>query len=130
MNLTPLIDIIFLLIIFFMVGSRFTELNETEKDIALSVPQVTDAQALTSAPRNRVINVFEDGRVQLDKEVVTLDQLREKLASAQAQYNDLGVVIRGDAQSKYQNVVSVFETCQKANITTLNISVQPATLRR
>ena len=104
MNLTPLIDIIFLLIIFFMVGSRFTELNEIEKEISLSVPQVTDAKALTSAPRNRVINVFEDGSIQLDKEVVTLDQLRERLASAQEQYSNLGVVIRGDASSKYQSV--------------------------
>lgn len=130
MNLTPLIDIIFLLIIFFMVGSRFTELNEIEKDISLSVPQVTDAKALTNAPRNRVINIFENGQVQLDDQNVTLDQLRERLSSAQQQYNNLGVVIRGDANGRYQNVVDVFSTCREANITELNISVQQATQRR
>ena len=75
-NLTPLIDIIFLLIIFFMVGSRFTELNEPEKDIALNVPKVTNAKALTSAPRHRVINVFKDGTVQLDDDTVSLDELK------------------------------------------------------
>ena len=52
-NLTPLIDIVFLLIIFFMVGTKFSELNEAEKNIALQVPQVTDAKALTAAPRKR-----------------------------------------------------------------------------
>ena len=54
-NLTPMIDIVFLLIIFFMVSSRFTELNE--RDLALQVPAVANANALTSAPRKRVINV-------------------------------------------------------------------------
>ena len=44
-----MIDIVFLLIIFFMVGTKFSELNEIERDIALQVPQVTDARALTSA---------------------------------------------------------------------------------
>lgn len=130
MNLTPLIDIIFLLIIFFMVGSRFTELNEVEKDISLNVPHVTDAKALSSAPRNRVINVFQNGQIQLDDESVTLTQLHEKLAMAQQQYASLGVVVRGDASSKYQNVIDVIATCRQANITELNISVQQATKRR
>ncbi len=62
-NLTPLIDIVFLLIIFFMVGSRFTELNEAERNIPLQVPQVSDARALTAPPQKRIINVMQDGRV-------------------------------------------------------------------
>lgn len=130
MNLTPLIDIIFLLIIFFMVGSRFTELNEIEKNIALNVPQVTNAKALTHAPRSRVINVYENGQVQLDEEMVTLNQLRERLTSAQSQYSNLGVIVRGDSQSRYQNVVDVIFTCREANISELNISVQEATQLR
>jgi biopolymer transport protein ExbD len=69
-NLTPMIDIVFLLIIFFMVGTKFSELNETERDIAIQVPAVTDAQALTNAPRKRVINVHQDGRIVLDQKPV------------------------------------------------------------
>ena len=47
LNLTPMIDVVFLLIIFFMVGTKFTELERT---IALQVPQVSSAVPLSAAP--------------------------------------------------------------------------------
>ena len=125
-NLTPLIDIVFLLIIFFMVGSRFTELNEAERNIPLQVPQVTDARALTAPPQKRVINVMQDGRVLLDRQEVTLDELYAELHSAREQYKQMGVVVRGDANSVYQNVADVIATCRKADVMDLNISVRVA----
>ncbi len=124
-----MIDIVFLLIIFFMVGTKFSELNEIERDIALQVPQVTDARALTSAPRKRVINVYRDGRIVLDEKPVSIDQLQMELANARLQYQKLGVVIRGDADSRYQNVANVIATCRKADITDLNISVSEVKTR-
>jgi biopolymer transport protein ExbD len=128
-NLTPMIDIVFLLIIFFMVGTKFSELNESERDISLQVPQVTDARALTSAPRKRVINVYQDGRIVLDEKLVSIDQLQMELSNARLQYQKLGVVIRGDADSRYQNVANVIATCRKADITDLNISVSEVKTR-
>ena len=128
-NLTPMIDIVFLLIIFFMVGTKFSELNETERDIAIQVPAVTDAQALTSAPRKRVINVYQDGRIVLDQASVTIDELHRELAAARQQYRKLGVVVRGDADSRYQNIANVIATCRKADISDLNISVREVQLR-
>ncbi len=124
-----MIDIVFLLIIFFMVGTKFSELNEIERDIALQVPQVTDARALTSAPRKRVINVYRDGRIVLDEKPVSIDQLQMELANARLQYQKLGVVIRGDADSRYQNVANVIATCRKADINDLNISVSEVKTR-
>jgi len=53
-NLTPMIDVVFLLIIFFMVGTQFSEL---ERNIRLQVPEVAGAAALTAAPERRVVNV-------------------------------------------------------------------------
>ena len=129
-NLTPLIDIIFLLIIFFMVGSRFTELNEPEKQIALNVPQVTNAKALTNAPRHRVINVFKDGTVQLDDKTVSLDELKQRLSNATAQYSGLSVVVRSDAKSYHENFARVVTACRDANVTQLNMSVQETTIHR
>lgn len=128
-NLTPMIDIVFLLIIFFMVGTKFSELNQRERDIALQVPSVTDAHALTTAPSKRVINVFADGRIVLDQHAVTINQLQNELSTARQQYHKLGVVIRGEADSRYQNVANVIATCRKADITDLNISVQETQMR-
>ncbi len=128
-NLTPMIDIVFLLIIFFMVGTKFSELNEVERDIALQVPQVTDAHALTSAPRRKVINVHRDGRIILDKESVSIQELKSKLSAAQQQYQKLGVTIRGDGESRYQKVADVMATCRQAEITDLTIAVRNAKIR-
>ena len=127
LNLTPMIDVVFLLIIFFMVGTKFTEL---ERKIGLQVPEVAEHGALTAAPEKRVVNVYRDGAITLDREPVTLDELKSRLASARGQYEDLGVLIRGDGEGPYQNVAEVFNACKQAGINQLAISVRPTTLKR
>ena len=120
LNLTPMIDIVFLLIIFFMVGTKFTEL---ERKIGLRVPEVVDKGALTAAPERKIVNVFRDGTVTLDQVPRTLDELTARLAAARSQYSDLGVLIRGDAQCEFQLVASVLNACKQAGIRELGISV-------
>ena len=126
-NLTPMIDVVFLLIIFFMVGTKFSEI---ERKIRIQVPQVSDAGALTAAPQRRVINVHGDGRVVLDERPVTLDELAATLGAARRQYQDLGVLIRGDAEGSFQNVASVLNACRRAGIRDMGVSVQPIVVRR
>ncbi len=121
LNLTPMIDIVFLLIIFFMVGTKFSEL---ERKIGLEVPSVVDSGTLTAAPAKRVVNVYRDGTLTLDRENVTLAQLTENLAAAQRQYHDLGVLIRGDATGQFQRVAEVLNACKQAGIAELGISVR------
>ena len=106
-NLTPMIDIVFLLIIFFMVGSRFSDLSQAERDISLKVPQVQNAQALTSSPEKRIVNVYKDGKITLDQQHVSLAELETQLATAREQYQKLGVVVRGDRTSKFERVAQV-----------------------
>ena len=129
-NLTPLIDIVFLLIIFFLVGTRFSELNEQEKSIQLEVPSVGAGAALTAAPKKRVINILADGTIVLDGDTVSLGELHEELEETKAQYQQLGVIVRGDASSKYQNVADVIATCKRAEISDLNISVRVASANK
>lgn len=129
-NLTPMIDIVFLLIIFFMVGSRFTDLQQTERDISLRVPQVQSAQALTTTPSKRVINVYSDGRITLDQQPVSLPELELELASARQQYQKLGVVVRGDRESQFDQVAQVIATCERVKIRDLNIAVSSQSIQR
>ena len=126
-NLTPMIDIVFNLIIFFMVGARFTDL---ERKVDLTVPQVSDIRTLTPTPEKRTINVYRDGRIELDGEPVTTDQLIVRLADAQRQYADLGVTVRGDGQGQFQNVATVLTACRQAGIAELGISVRLGTKER
>ena len=60
LNMTPMIDIVFLLVIFFMVGTKFAELEST---IKLEVPRVKNIGTLTAVPEKRVINVYRDGTI-------------------------------------------------------------------
>src|SRR3954467_9379730 len=90
-NLTPMIDIVFNLIIFFMVSTRFTEV---ERKVDLSVPQVGGAAArLNEVNRGHTINVHRDGTLALDGQTVNLEQLRTQLNALQRQYEKLEVTI-------------------------------------
>jgi len=122
LNLTPMIDVVFLLIIFFMVGTKFTEL---ERKIGLEVPGVVDKGALSAAPERKVINIYRDGRITLDRREVDLDELTRQLADARSQYADLGVLIRGDKEGQFQRVASVLNACRQAGVRDLGISVRP-----
>jgi biopolymer transport protein ExbD len=128
-NMTPMIDIVFLLIIFFMVGTKFTEISEAERDIALTVPEVKDGQALAKSPEKKVINIYRDGSIALDAQKLTLEDLENQLREAKAQYPATGVVVRGDSESLYQHVAQVIAACRDAKINDLNIAVKPTKLR-
>lgn len=127
LNLTSMMDVVFLLIIFFMVGTKFTDVDRT---IGLTVPEVSDGGALTAAPEKKVVNVFADGQITLDRTPVTLDQLLAELKAAREQYPDLGVLVRGDAGSPFQNVAQVLSTCREAGVGELGISVRIADRRK
>jgi len=121
LNLTPMIDVVFILIIFFMVGTKFTEL---ERKIGLKVPEVAQGGPLTAAPEKRVVSVYRDGRITLDRQEMSLDQLIEVLGEARRQYPDLGVLIRGDAEAIFQRVAEVLNACKQAGVAELGISVK------
>jgi biopolymer transport protein ExbD len=122
LNLTAMLDIMFLLIIFFMLGTRFVD---EERKIGLHVPEVVDRNALSPAPARRTVNVYRDGAITLDQTQVTLPELVDKLKSARRECNDLGVLVRGDAEDKYQQIVAVLNACKQAGIQNLGIAVRP-----
>jgi biopolymer transport protein ExbD len=127
LNLTAMLDVMFLLIIFFMLGTRFID---DERKIGLRVPDVVDRGTLTAAPARREVSVFRDGTITLDKNSVTLDELTTRLAAARRQYSDLGVLVRGDARGEFQNVASVLTACKQAGIQDLGITVRSMPLKR
>ena len=121
LNLTAMIDVMFLLIIFFALGTRFVD---DERKIGLRVPEVVDRGALTAAPARREVNVYRDGTIALDRQTVSLEQLTTRLAAARRQYSDLGVLVRGDARGEFQNVAAALAACKQAGIRELGITVR------
>jgi biopolymer transport protein ExbD len=123
LNLTPMIDVLFLLIIFFMVATTFGDL---ERNMELQVPEVTDAGDSIEPAQPLVINVFADGTLDLDGQPVTLAELTTRLIEARSRIGQPTVVIRGDAECAFQQVASTLSACRSASISELGITVRIA----
>jgi biopolymer transport protein ExbD len=125
LNLTSMIDILFLLIIFFMVATKFDEL---ERNIQVDVPQVAHADDADPPPKPLVVSIESDGSIDLDGATVTLEELTARLTSARSTSGGPAVVVRGDAKCPFQNVASVLAACREAGISELGITVRIAGL--
>ncbi len=122
LNLTPMIDIVFLLIIFFMVGTRFSEI-EQQYDVEL--PTASAVEPMTSRPDAIILNVARSGNVAIGGETVDLEQLKSRLEAARKAYAEQAVLIRGDGEGMYQAVVDVMDVCHKAQIHRFSLAFQP-----
>ncbi len=127
LNLTPMIDVLFLLIIFFMVGTKFTEI---EPNLPVELPQVAEARVDELPPKRRTIRILADGTVQLDSRTVTNEDLTEQLQADIQRRPDLGVVVRSDASGPFQNVAQVLSACQSAGVQRVAVAVELDTTRR
>ena len=119
-NLTPMIDIVFLLMIFFMVGTKFTEL---EKTIALQVPAVNPSNKLESPSEALVLNVNGDGSLVFDGQSVSRGALKQTLASAKQSRGDFALYIRGDEAAPHGVMARVYSACRAANIQKFGVAV-------
>ena len=129
LNLTPMIDIVFLLIIFFMVGTKFTEM---ERQIELELPAVEAVRGALDCPhaRERVVNVYRDNTIMMDKQTWTLDELIAELKRVHEEYSESSVMIRGDGDGRYENVTDVLAACRDAGFERLGIAVRAEVARR
>lgn len=124
LNLTPMIDVVFLLIIFFMVATKFTEL---ERNIELELPQVASAGNAATPDKPVAVTVFSDGHIELDGEPVDREALVSLLATARQASPDLEVVLEGDANCPFQHVANTLAACHEAQVTQIGITVELAT---
>lgn len=127
LNLTSLVDVLLCLILFFMAGSKFSEM---ERKIGLQVPEVADRGVLTDEPEKKNVNVYSNGQIELDSQFVTLGELTDRLTAAHRQYRKIGVLVRGDGAGRFQRVAEVLNACKQAGISELSISVRLKELDR
>jgi biopolymer transport protein ExbD len=123
LNLTPMIDVVFLLIVFFMTASNF---SDPQRDIDLKVPEVAKADAADATRRTRRVAVYSGGRLTLDDADVTLAELTTQLRTAHDAEPQLGVVILGDATCEFQHVAEALAACKEAGVGELAVSVRIA----
>ena len=126
-NLTPMIDVVFLLIIFFMVGTQFTN---TERQIDIKLPGADNLSAMIATPDRREILIDGAGVAFLDGQQVSVRQLTERLRELRMRYPDLAVAVRADGDAMQKFVVPVYGAIQAAGVTnTAVLGVQTNKLR-
>lgn len=117
-NLTSMIDVLFLLIIFFMVASKF---KSDEHSIAIQLPTAKASASMIAAPAPKVVTLALDGRIILDGHEVTATQLTQHLRAAVANYPELAVDVRSDGQGQIQQLTQVCSAVAAAGVTKLGL---------
>ena len=126
-NLTPLIDVVFLLLIFFMVSTTFVE----EKEIELSLP-MSDSSSPKKKEKTIEVSVDEKGITYVDTvplENTSVEAITAKLAKALQ--NESGsprpiLIIKADSGTRHQSVVDIMDAAQRVGLTRISF----ATLNR
>lgn len=120
----PLIDCIFLLLIFFLVATSFKKQEEKKENLALGfeLPRSTASFDWGSATGNPlVIGVDRDGGFYLDNEAVSVQQLHDRLGLEQQQNPQRRIRIDGDKRTHYQNIVHLMDICQINGFTNIGM---------
>jgi len=121
-NLMPLVDVVFLLLIFFLAATTFAN-DEVELDLRL--PEAKSGEA-GEAQRQLIINIAPDGALTMGGRAVTLEALRQKLAAASRRKRDQSVLVRGDKDAQFGLGMQVLDMCRLAKIKKVDFAVLPA----
>lgn len=115
-NTSSLVDIMFILIIFFLVTTSFAK---EERDISVNLPE-TDT-SLSSAVRVIVVNVQQDGSVFVGEERVSVQGLQARIHEALKGNPEQKVLIRGDQAALHGDVAGVLAACRSIGVREANI---------
>ena len=119
-NLTPLIDVVFLLLIFFMVSTTF----EHQSRIQVELPEAS-AEPTTPDDESLEIIVDAQGRYFIGEEQVLntqLKTLKAAIAKVIGDRSDMPVVVRADANSPHQAVVTVLDATSQLGLTRISLA--------
>ena len=113
-QLAPLVDVLLLLLIFFLLTWNAAR-NENELDV--KVPKASTAKEKSAPIGDVVINVKVDGNVVVNRRTFTGPDLTTLLKGLVQLNADQAVIIRGDEAGAYKNIVSVLNICSEAGVT-------------
>ena len=111
--LTSMLDVIFLLLCFFVTASVF---SQWESEISISLPSASTSETPSRLPGEVILNVARDGSVTVNARTLTLNDLGERLRKVADFYPGQPVVIRADRETSYDSLVKVIDTCRNAGV--------------
>ena len=126
LNLTPMIDILLVLIMFFLFASRLSESEQAQRqEIDVELPTASPVATMSRRPDALMISVDKFGRIVFRDRELSLEQLQTELQAAKNNYAEQAVLISGDREGQYQSVVDVLDICRLCQINHLSLAYRP-----
>ena len=111
--LTSMLDVIFLLLCFFVTVSVF---SQWENEISIKLPDAKTSEEPDRLPGEIVVNLSKDGTVTVNGQVWTLPDLQTRLAKVSKYYPGQPVIIRADKEVRYETLVGLIDACRAADV--------------
>lgn len=121
-NVTPLVDVMLVLLIIFMVTAPLMQ-----RGVQVELPRA-NAGSISYDEKQLMITVTANGRIQLQDQSLTLSELREKLSALRENNPNVEVFLSGDRSVRYEAVVQTIAAVKAAGITKLGMVTDPADL--
>ena len=118
-SLTPLIDIVFLLLVFFMLTAHFVK----DQVLDISLPEAESAQQLNDEKLLEVL-IKKGGVISVNKKIITKEKIEDYFEEKLPAMRNKKVLLRGDTKTELGLVVSIMDAARKAGATSLDIVTQ------
>jgi len=118
-NITSLVDVLFLLLIFFIVSSTFKE----QPGMKLDLPKTESQEAIQM--EGYTLFILSDGSMFINEDPVTMDALRERLTAIAPDTEERGLILKADATTLYGIVVEVMDIAKGSGIEKLVVATSP-----
>ena len=119
-QLTSMLDVIFLLLCFFVTASVF---SQWESEISIQLPAAKTSETPGRLPGEIILNVGSDGSVVVNGRKLSMDELGGRLAKVSKFYPGQPVVIRADKSTRYEALVKVIDACRGADVWNFSLAV-------
>ncbi len=112
-ELTPMIDMVFLLLIFFLVATTF---RQEEREMQIALPFASSSAPISAMLRELIINVSAEGTIVVSGRAMDDEELRLLITEAVGANPQQKVTVRGDRAAAYAHIVRVLDICKACNI--------------
>lgn len=121
LDITPLVDVIFQLLIFFFYTANFIQ----NPNIPVNLPEAA-AQNTSTDRKDRIVTIRQDGKIVLDGRAMDVKELKVQLSRLAATQPDIKLLIRSDSASQVGLLVQVMEAAREAGLRRFGIATRSA----
>ncbi len=121
LDLTPLIDVVFLLLIFFLITTTFVRSDNSQ--LPLNLPSASAGEAIAEGDRV-IVYVSAEGGLQIDEELVRPEEVERRLERLFAERPETQLLIKGDKASSYGQVTDVIDKAREVGFKRVNLVVK------